>query len=728
MKAAARAVVLYPPAHPAVAATLGRIAQVTSAASLPQALIVRVLPDRLLVEDRAPARPDAAIGELADLLHGHLIGELTIQPGGDIEAWRQFLTLLGRTPDELRKEGGIARAWTAASGRHVELREIDYSEVLKERAGGTDLAWDEVIARCLQGDTFELGEDELKDLLGPEGPDRLAHLMETLDRHGRVKGSEIGPRAAALIRLLRGVVDTVSKSQPDKVETALKHASEAVGKLTPELLLGLLTKDAEEGDGPTLMKAVVGRMSDQTIANFVSKNVLAEGGTATDRLAQAFQSLVRDEGQRDRLLTMAREDVAASPLGSAEGFDGVWNSVAQKLLTSYSDEPYVDDAYSRQLSSARTQAVEVEAVNDDPPERIRTWMATVATTAVRTLDLTLLLDLLRIEQDEQLWGEMMAPVVAQIDDLLLVGDFDAAAELVAFIVREAAPGGTKDRRQHAMIAIDQLVAGRMLPNITSHLATMDEPQFERIKTMCLSLGEVLVRPLAEVLSNEDRGKARERLTKILIGFGAIGRRQVERLKASPNAAVRRTAVYLLREFGGSDALPDLTELLNDNEAQVQGDAVRAIAKIGTERAYRVLEQALVKSTPKSRSSLMQALGTLRDEQATPLLAYLLRTISHRGALGALYLQTVEALGALRDPRGIAILKDVLYKGEWWAPARTRALRDTAAAALARIGTQAAIDVLDEAARQGPRGVRAAVRAHVTAARSGRAAPRGKGAA
>src|SRR5439155_8112639 len=115
------------------------------------------------------------------------------------------------------------------------------------------------------------------------------------------------------------------------------------------------------------------------------------------------------------------------------------------------------------------------------------------------------------------------------------------------------------------IAIDVLVAGPMLHHIASHLATIDDAQFDRVKAMCVSLGEVIVRPLAETLSVEEHGRARERLTKILIEFGAIGRRQVERLKGSPNVAVRRTAVYLLREFGGTEALPDLTELLNDNE-------------------------------------------------------------------------------------------------------------------------------------------------------------------
>ena len=54
-KAAARAVLLYPAAHPAIAATLGRIVDTTSERTLPQPLRLTVLPDGLLLDDRAPA-------------------------------------------------------------------------------------------------------------------------------------------------------------------------------------------------------------------------------------------------------------------------------------------------------------------------------------------------------------------------------------------------------------------------------------------------------------------------------------------------------------------------------------------------------------------------------------------------------------------------------------------------------------------------------------------------
>jgi HEAT repeat protein len=175
----------------------------------------------------------------------------------------------------------------------------------------------------------------------------------------------------------------------------------------------------------------------------------------------------------------------------------------------------------------------------------------------------------------------------------------------------------------------------------------------------------------------------------------------------------------MRQFGGSDALPDLTELLDDNEPQVQREAVRAILNIGTDAAYRILEQALASGTTQSRDAIMQSIGLVRDERATPLFAYILEHVDHRGTLAPVYLRAIESLGVLKDPTGVLPLSDALRKGEWWAPRRTSAIRHAAAAALARIGTPEAITALEEAVAGGTRGVRSAARAHIPGGRGRR---------
>lgn len=718
-KAAARAVVLYPAGHPAIGATLGRIVSMTSAEHLPEALRIGVLARGLQMDGRAPAKPDAAISELATLLHDHLIGEITVRPGGELEAWRSFLLLLGRTPENVRAEGGISRLWAEMAGQHVELREIDYAEVLRERDADAHADWEQVIARCLQGDArLDLSDEAWRRLIEAAGdPARLADVMADLDARATEKGQGIGQRTATLIRLLQGIVESTTKYDPDKVDAVMRSMASALSRLTPDMMVSLLSQGGREGgESAELVNAVVNRMTDGSIATFVARNALADD-TSIDRVAAAFHSLVVDADHRERLIELAHDEAASSPLGDPEAFEEAWDAVAQKLLTSYSDKPFVSEQYARELSGARTVAIEVEETTDDPPERIRAWRTSVAISELRRLDLDLVLDLLRIEPNTAYWTTMVKPAVRLLEDLLLVGDFDAAEGLLSSLREAAAPDADPDRQRVAIYEIETLARGQMMLHVGAHLATIDDAQFDRVKGMCLSIGDVIVRPLVDALTAEERARPRERLSTILIGFGPAGRHEAQRLKSSPNAAVRRTAIYLLREFGGSEALPALTELLKDSEPQVQREAVRAIVNIGSEQAFQVLKDALTSGSEKLQSALMQSLELVRDESAAPLFAYILRHVDHRGRLAPVYRSALEALGGLKDPQGIPALKDALYRGEWWAPRRTRELRDLAAGALAKVGTPGAVKALEEVAASGPRGAKAAANAHLAAGRA-----------
>ncbi len=716
-KAAARSVVLYPASHPAIAVTLGRLTQLTSPPLLTAPFRIGVSADSLLLGGVHVARPDAAIGELAELLHAHLVGELTVLPGGEQSAWRQFLLLMGRAPEAVRAEGGITRVWATLAGRHVEVREIDYAEVLRERGPGAAVTWKEVVANCLAGDTITIPEELLLALLdGSTTSEALAEILGGFDR-GSAAGPSLEVRAAALVRLLGGLVRAVTARAPERTDAVMRELAHAMSRLSPDMLATLTQPRGDDqrasADEPTL-HVVLQRMSDGAVTHFVATH--APGyGASIERVVQAFQSLVVDADRRERLVAMAGAS-AAQEAASDAGFEQRWHGVAQKLLTQYSDESYISDSYAHELGMARAQAIQIEQLNEDPPERVAAWLGTVSTTELRRLDLTLMLDLLRLETVAGRRAGLAAPLVMLLEDLFLVGDFEAAQSLLVALQAEDTETSSEHEAQTVAAAVTtRLVTPATMRQIVGHLATIDQPQFERAKQICLLLGERVVTPLAEALAAEERTRTRERLTELLIGFGRIGRQHVEQLKLSGNPAVRRTAIYLLREFGGSDALPELAELLDDAEPGVQRDAVRAILNIGTDRGYRVLEQALAGGTPRSREAIMHALGS-RDERATPLLIYIVEHVDHRGELQWAYLRALELLGQSRDPESVPALTAALHRGEWWAPRRTLALRSAAAAALARVGTPAAVEALEDGTTYGSRGVRRAAAPHLDAAR------------
>jgi HEAT repeat protein len=125
----------------------------------------------------------------------------------------------------------------------------------------------------------------------------------------------------------------------------------------------------------------------------------------------------------------------------------------------------------------------------------------------------------------------------------------------------------------------------------------------------------------------------------------------------------------------------------------------------------LLEQALRNGAPHTRAAIMQALGAFRDEKAAPLFIHILTHSGHTGQLEGQYTQTIEALGRLAvDDRSVATLKEILYRGEWWARGRNARIRGAAARALRSMGTPGADRALEEAASSAPRAVRKVAKA------------------
>lgn len=711
-KAAARAVSLYPPEHPAIEASLARLAQAADEATQKGKFRVQVVPENLLVDGAACARPDPAIADLAVLLHNHMVGEIAVNRRVGAAAWRTFLGLLALDPAEVRTQGGIGRAWTTAGGVGIELQELDYSSLIAERESGEAASWESIIANCLRTDALELDEETLKALT--EIASDAARMVDFVTRFEEqaVTGGDVRSRSAALMRILKGITEYAARSRPEALDTVLNNVAQAASRLSPEVMLQLLgevrTAGSEEAH---VVSEMTSRMSDPMVARFVARSVAAERG-CTARLAEAFRALTPDPERQRSIVDLARHDVENSALGTEADFDGLWSRVSD-LLLSYSDQAWVSEAYNIELSAARSHSLEIEHVPDDPPERISRWLTTVSDAALRALDVQLLSDLLRVEPDGERWRDLLDIVVRHIEDLALIGDFASARRLVDALRSEAVQADSA-RQPAAAAALDRLVRGELMAQVATQLNTIGDEDVEHVTSLCRAIGPTLIPKLANTLAGEQRARSRQRMTDLLMAFGEHGRQCVDQLRRSVNPSVRRTAVQLLRTFGGDDALADLAELLNDTEAHVQREAVRALIAIEVDEAYALLEQALSSEESRARAAVMQELSITRDERAIPLFCYMLRHLQCAGNTREAYLKAVSRLGTLGGPAAVEALKEVLYKGLWWAPMRAREWRTEAAAALAQIGSSEALEVLEDAATRGSFGVKRIAKRYVVA--------------
>jgi HEAT repeat protein len=727
--AAARAVSLYPAGHPAVDAALARLVETTGAITGVEPFRLTVLPQGLLLDGRGPATADQAVPELAGLLHQHLISGLILHDGGESTTWQTLLGLLGRPQDEIRDEGGISHLWSEQGGlttedqrRSIELREIDYERLLRNRSLGPPATLDQIFDSLSSGQTDGL-DATARSTLGTiiRDPAKLERFAAELAE--RVAGVE-GAHAESVLQLLRAATELLKEDDNEPRAGALTNLAQMLTGMSAETMADLLRRrgtPAAMVDSEDAVRTVTDRMASADVATFVSDSIVAEQG-ASHRLAEAFQALVPDLDERRQLVSLVGRKMAESPFGQTQAFPDIWKH-AETLLTSYSDEEFVHDEYAHELNRARTQAIEVENVSDDPEERIAVWLATIDDTALRSLDLQLLLDLLALERDAFRWRDIAETVGGHIEGLTLSGDLDWALRLLDGIARERpddsdgsdsgdnrddAPSAPDSLPGFAVAAIDRLAVGPAVRHAIAQLRSGSATAVTQVKQLCDTLGPGIVVSLADVLATERDARVRRTVRDILVGFGARGRDAVRQLLNAPDWEVRQTAAFLLREFGGDEGLDELGHLLTDAEPLVQREAIRAMVRMGDERAYHVLAQVLAKSQSRQRTTLLQQLTSQRDERAVPLCRYLLTQVDHRTA-SDVFLAVIETLGAVGGEGAIEPLRDALYRGEWWAPFRTRALRRAAAQALRRTRMPAAAQVLRDAVAQGPWGARAVAR-------------------
>ena len=727
-KGAARVAALYPPEHPAVAESLDRLADAVHTATESGPLTMLVIPDNLLVEGRVLEHRDQAVGDLAAILHALRVGEITVQRDAPASSWRTLVTLLGQDADRVRVRGGLSRELTTAGAIGILVAEIDYANLFE--ADGADLrgvrqltskgpadddpesaaAWASVVSRCLEHDTFALDDSTLR-LLGEitHDSDRMAQFFERFEAQPGNRSPQ--EQSHALLGTMQDVVDYLRREAPANLDVALANTASAFSRLSPEFVLQLVGQGGAAGsEHAPLVADLTSRIDDRTLAQFMARSVIRER-SASARLAEALRLLAPDPGRRRGMAPLVHEELCRGEISADSSADSLWSQAAD-LLTTRADAADAPSSYDRELMTAQHRATDLTQGSDDPPELVIGWLKTVSDVSIRELDMQMLADLLAVQHDPERRPEALELVMARVEDLVDLGDFDGARQLVDAAAGQSASMRAAGQPDDIGEAIDRLARGPFMSRVAVHLQAARDSEFEQVKALCAAVGPALVPKLAAVISAEERPRARRRLANLIMLFGGHSRESVQQLVESPNPGVRRTAVHLLRLIGGPESAADLARLAADADAEVRRDAARAIIGLGIDQSFDALLDILDNPRHPGRATIIDELVTTRDHRATQLLCHFVQHLQCRGEIAAIYLRCLARLGVLGGQDAVDALDDILHRGCWWAPFRTRKVRAAAAAALARIELPTGREALQKAAEAGSFTVRAVARKYL----------------
>ena len=451
---------LYPDGHPAIVASLTRLVDVGQRALADGPLTVTVRPGGLLIDSRAPARPDAADRRARRPAARAPRRRAADQSAADAEAWQHLPAAAGRPTG--RSAG--PRRHRARSGRHpaastCTIREVDYAEVLREREAGIDAGWDAIIDHCLQGDAVDLDEETWKVLLEIAGDAERLGGSDRADRRARRRRRRPPPDRCAAAPAQRVIAGAVRHS-PERVDEFLANMS---GAAEPPVA----RRDARADDsiatkpprGINVVDAMVTRMTDASLSRL--RRTIGRSSSAAPRLAwpRPFRPSCpsRSGGSgslrwRVRKSRPARSDREATLPGAVATRHRHADLVPRRAvrldgLCRASCRPRVA---MRPTSSA--------SATTRPTACRRGWRrSAMRPSAASTCSCCS--TCCASNKKDPATRSCVEPVAAHVDDLVLLGDFEAAAPLVRALSAETARNGRATHRPAASAALDRLCAG-----------------------------------------------------------------------------------------------------------------------------------------------------------------------------------------------------------------------------------------------------------------------------
>jgi hypothetical protein len=707
--AAIRNWALYPPEHPTIAQTLARLGDAIQQASMGSIFSLGVTPETLLVEGAAADRTQAAIAEAAALLHDRDILYLTFVGEVPPDALRTLLRILTIDATERRNRGGPAQMWVAEGHPSIAIQQVDYLKVLEREQGEVpeparrDDVWRSIVLSIAGGQKAVFDERAQQRLLAIAGsaPDIGDLAVAVMAPKCAPDGSPmITSQAATVLAAFRHLTGIVSVMSPERVPEVMGNLATAAAQLNPHVVMQLLQSE----DNPSDQIAVVGGMAaafdDVKVAQLLA-TALALDGTASDRLATIFNTIAPDEERKRRVLTLTRTLLSETDFGRASQFQTLWTSM-EELLVSYNDKPFVSESYRTALDGVGGRAERMAAM-DLPPE-LPEWMDTLGQENVRTLSVTLLIDLLTIERDATRAADIARDMEALAEDLLMSGAYDDTRSVTSALAKRAAAANAIGR-DACRQALDRLGESLAMRETSALIGEVDEAGWEAIRAVVTTIGPPAVSALAPAVMVERQTVASERAGDLIVSFGAAAVGRLATLVGDPRWFVQRNGARLLGRIASPDAVPLLQPLLRKTDPRVTREAIGALGAIDDPSAARAIQTVMRAATGDMRRAVVDALVADRDPRVVPMLVRIIEESQALGKDHEMVLDTLSALGSVGSDQAVPALAAILQRRAFFGRKKLRALKQRGVDALARIGGPRATKAIEEAGRTGDRMVR-----------------------
>jgi HEAT repeat protein len=230
-----------------------------------------------------------------------------------------------------------------------------------------------------------------------------------------------------------------------------------------------------------------------------------------------------------------------------------------------------------------------------------------------------------------------------------------------------------------------------------------------LTAVLVALGESALPALLDALAEEESLAVRKRLLEVVARQGERAFPFLLPLLDDPRWFVVRNAAFLLRRLGHPDAAWLLKSRISGSQPKVLAEILKALVALQDPDWFTLLLQNLDSDDEERCRVALEVASRIRHPE---VVGALLERLSPRigGRLREPFsLELIHALGRLRDPAALPVMREILAMRQWRYPFPLAPARREAAAAVARLEGPDARALALELARSGDQAAAEGVR-------------------
>jgi len=305
-----------------------------------------------------------------------------------------------------------------------------------------------------------------------------------------------------------------------------------------------------------------------------------------------------------------------------------------------------------------------------------------------------LFEIIALEKEPELYQEAFNFLAKVLDDLIAIGEFKKASEVLERLYTVLKTYDLKDWQRGSIYRLIQSGGNEIkIERIKKILDQKEGTGLEEIKNYLILLQPNSITSLIKILGELNSSKARRLVCDVL---SQIGENSIELFAPFLNDRrwfLVRNIVYILGRIRKEEALPYLQKVFNHNEVRVRREVVKSLGFIGGIRVISLLIKSLNDKDARIRSIAAINLGKIGKTFGLTTLLDTVQSKDFQKREDSEIKAFFYGIGMAGSNEAIPVLQQLLEQKSLFGLGRMDKIRIGAAQALALIGTPEAKAIL-----------------------------------